>query len=111
MDILICSMETSMIIINSDQLAIICAYMAKVGSATFVKNVMPCMDQISQRVAFMEFGKVRVMRWIEDGTVRPVKSGSAVTSKIIYSRVELVAAEKEEYINKMNFEQYETGYM
>lgn len=104
-------METSITIINSDQFAIIATYMAEVGSAAFVKSIMPHMDQISQCVAFMEFGKARVMRWAEDGTVKPVKSGSAITSKIIYSRAELVAAEKVECINQMIFEQYETEYM
>jgi hypothetical protein len=96
-----------MIIVNSNQLASIFDDMAVVGSANFVKSIMPGKDQVSQCAAFNEFGRSRVMRWVKDGSVKPVKSGRSVN----YSRADLLKASKTESMNKMNFERYETEYM
>lgn len=78
--------------------------MAELGAACYAKSEKPGKDNISQRGAYREYGSPRVKRWVKNGMVRLVRSGSAVTSKIIYSKVELMAAEKAEriygYINK-----------
>lgn len=96
-----------MIIVDSKQLATIFDDMAEIGSANFVRSLMPGMDQIHQCAAFNEFGRARVMRWVKDGSIKPIISDISIN----YSRADLLRVSKIESMNKMNFEQYETEYM
>ena len=73
--------------------------MATLGAANYAKMIMPGKDHISQRGAYREYGEARVKRWVKSKMVQPVRSGSAVTSKIIYSRAELMSVDKAESIN------------
>lgn len=88
-----------MIELDLYQLKNICKDMAELGAASYAKLLMPGKDRISQRYAYKEYGEARVKRWVKSKMVQPVRSGSAVTSKIIYSRAELMAADKAESIN------------
>ena len=90
-----------MIELDLYQLKNICKDMAELGAASYAKLLMPHNDRISQRSAYKEYGEARVKRWVKSKMVRPVRSGSAVTSKIIYSWAELMAADKAESINKL----------
>ena len=72
--------------------------MATLGAAIYAKSEKPGKDNISQRAAYRDYGVPRIKRWVKNGMVRTVRSGSGVTSKIIYSRAELMAADKAERI-------------
>lgn len=73
--------------------------MAELGAANYAKSISLENDSISQRAAYREFGESRVKRWIKSGLVSKVRSGTTKRSKFIYSRAELLAADKTEKIN------------
>lgn len=77
---------------------------SEMGAANYAKLINPGKDSISQRSAYRNYGEARVKRWLQNGMLKPVRSGAHITSKIIYSRAELMAADKAEkidrYINK-----------
>ena len=73
--------------------------MAELGAANYAKNISPLNDNISQRAAYREFGEARVRRWIKSGLVGKIRSGTTIKSKILYSRAELLAADKAEKFN------------
>lgn len=77
----------------------ICMEFSELGAANYAKIVMPGKDSISQRSAYREFGEARVKRWLKNNMLKPIRSGECPTSKIIYSRAELMAADKAESIN------------
>jgi len=79
----------------------LCRDMAELGAANYAKMIEPLKDNLSQRKAYKNYGEARVKRWLRAGQINTQRSGSAVTSKIIYSRAELMAAEKTERINNL----------
>lgn len=78
----------------------ICMEMAELGAASYAKLEKPGKDNMSQRSAYKEYGEARVKRWVKSMMVQPVRSGNKETSKIIYSRIELMASDKAEHINR-----------
>lgn len=54
-----------------------------------------------QREAYREFQECRVKRWVRKGTVSTTRGGSSIRSKVLYSRAELMAADKSEKINSI----------
>jgi len=78
-----------------------CMYMAELGAANYAKLFMPAKDNMSQRAAYREYGVARVKRWTEHGLIHTVRSGSKETSKILYSRCELMACDKAEFISNL----------
>lgn len=75
--------------------------MAELGAANYARTVSLTNDSISQRSAFKEFGEARIRRWLKSGLVNKIRSGSSSRSKIIYSRAELMAADKSEKLNNL----------
>lgn len=82
----------------------ICKDMAELGAANFYKKMAPGKDLISQREAYSEYGEARVKGWVKMELVSKQRIGSARNSKLLYSRAELISAEKIDelnyYINK-----------
>lgn len=74
--------------------------MAEVGAANYAKMISPLTDNLSQREAYRQFGEARVKKWLKEGIIHKVRSGTTIRSKIIYSRAELMAADKSERIFK-----------
>lgn len=68
--------------------------MAELGAANYAKMVSPVSDTLSQREAYHHFGESRVKRWVYEGLVYPKRSGTSKNSKKLYSRIDLIAAEK-----------------
>lgn len=79
----------------------LCMDMAELGAANYAKNISLSVDSISQRAAFKEFGEARVRRWIKSKMVHKIRSGVTIRSKILYSRAELMAADKSEKLNHL----------
>lgn len=79
----------------------LCMEMASLGAANYVKMTRPASDLISQREAYREFQECRVKRWVRKGTVSTTRGGSSIRSKVLYSRAELMAADKSEKINSI----------
>lgn len=77
----------------------LCMEMAALGAANYVKQTTPAKDLISQREAYREFQECRVKRWVKNGIVSKTRGGSSIRSKVLYSRAELLAADKSEKIN------------
>lgn len=77
----------------------LCRDMAELGAANYAKRMAPAKDKISQRDAFGEFGEVNVRRWLRAGVVSTTRSGASRNSKVLYSRAELIAADKMDKIN------------
>ena len=77
----------------------LCRDMAELGAANYVKMMAPAQDHLSQRDAYKEFGEARVKGWIKAGMISKKRSGSAANSKLIYSRAELINADKTENRN------------
>ncbi len=77
----------------------LCMEMAELGAANYAKKISLSNDSLSQRGAYKEFGEARVKRWIKSGLVNKVRAGNTSRSKIIYSRAELLAADKSEKLN------------
>lgn len=67
------------------------------------KKMAPGKDLISQK-AYSEYGEARVKGWVKMELVSKQRIGSARNSKLLYSRAELISAEKTDklnyYINK-----------
>lgn len=74
--------------------------MSLIGAAQMLKMTSPASDNLSQREAYQAFGEGRVKRWVNTGMVGKMRSGTTVRSKFIYSRAELLAADKSERIHK-----------
>lgn len=74
--------------------------MAELGAANYAKLFMPGVDRISQRCAYRGYGEARVKRWVKANLVSKHRSGKTIRSKIIYSKAELMAADKAESINQ-----------
>lgn len=79
----------------------ICKDMAELGAASYAKMVNPGKDRMSQREAYREFQPVRVRRWVESGLVSCSRSGCAANSRMLYSRAELIAADKSERLDSI----------
>lgn len=79
----------------------ICKEMAELGAANYIKQTKPGDDLISQREAYRLFQESRVKRWVYNGTVSPMRSGSNSRSKVLYSMADLLAADKSEKINSI----------
>ena len=79
----------------------LCMQMAELGAAQFVKQTKPGEDLISQREAYRLFQETRVKRWVAKGMVAGSRSGCSLRSKVLYSRAELMAADKSETLNKI----------
>ena len=82
----------------------ICKDMAELGAASFYKKMAQGKDLISQREEYSEYGEARVKGWVKMELVSKQRVGSARNSKLLYSRAELISAEKTDklnyYINK-----------
>lgn len=74
----------------------LCAEMAELGAANYAKRIAPANDLISQREAYREFQECRVKKWVQRGTVSTTRGGASIRSKVLYSRAELLAADKSE---------------
>lgn len=74
--------------------------MAELGAANYIKKTTPGKDSMSQREAYREFGKARVMRWDKSRLLTSVRNGTTANSKIIYSKAELMSLDKAEKINQ-----------
>ena len=79
----------------------ICKEMAELGAANYVKQTKPGEDLISQREAYRVFQECRVKRWVCNGPISPMRSGSSSRSKVLYSMADLLAADKSEKINSI----------
>lgn len=79
----------------------ICKEMAELGAANYIKQTKPGDDLISQREAYRLFQESRVKRWVYNGTVSLMRSGSSSRSKVLYSMADLLAADKSEKINSI----------
>ncbi len=79
----------------------ICMEMAELGAANYAKMMSPANDSISQRAAYREFGEARVKRWVSSGLVSRMRSGTTKRSKMLYSRAELISAEKTEKLKHL----------
>lgn len=79
----------------------ICKEMAELGAANYVKQTKPGEDLISQREAYREFQECRVKKWVQRGTVSTTRGGASIRSKVLYSRAELMAADKSEKLNAL----------
>jgi hypothetical protein len=77
----------------------LCKDMAELGAANYAKILYPAKDNISQREAFKQFGEARVKDWIRRELVTGTRNGSSKSSKILYSRAELLSVEKSEKLN------------
>lgn len=74
----------------------LCADMAALGAATYMKNQAPAKDLISQRQAFERFQKAKVLRWLYNGDIQTYREGAAINSPKYYSTAELMAMENAE---------------
>ncbi len=79
----------------------LCKDMAELGVATYLKNMAPGSDLISQREAYKQFGEARVKLWRKDGLISPHRTGGSPNSTVRYSRAELLAIDKSESLNKI----------
>ena len=79
----------------------LCMQMAELGAAQYVRQTKPGEDLISQREAYRLFQETRVKRWVSKGMVKGSRSGGSIRSKILYSRAELMAADKSETLNSI----------
>lgn len=79
----------------------LCLEMAELGAANYVKQTRPGEDLISQREAYRLFQETRVKRWVRIGVVSGSRAGSTSRSKVLYSRAELLAADKSEKLNSL----------
>lgn len=79
----------------------LCMEMAELGVANYVRKMAPAKDLLSQRKAFDLFQESRVRRWVTLGIVNPVREGSALNSKKLYSRAELLAADESEKLKSL----------
>lgn len=77
----------------------LCKDMAELGAANYAKMLYPAKDLISQREAFRQFGEARVKDWIRRDLISGTRNGTGKSSKILYSRAELLAIEKSEKLN------------
>jgi hypothetical protein len=79
----------------------LCKDMAALGAANYAKMLYPAKDLISQREAFKQFGEARVKDWKRRDLITGTRNGSGKSSKILYSRAELLAIEKSEKLNRI----------
>ena len=70
--------------------------MSELGAANYAKRIAPAKDAISQREAYRLFGEAKVKSWVETGLVSAIRSGTTIRSKKLYSREELITADKSE---------------
>lgn len=89
------------IILELYELKNLCAEMAELGAANYAKRIAPAKDLISQREAYREFQECRVKKWVQRGTVSTTRGGASIRSKVLYSRAELLAADKSEKLNAL----------
>ena len=87
------------IILELYELKNLCAEMAELGAANYAKRIAPGKD--SQREAYREFQECRVKKWVQRGTVSTTRGGASIRSKVLYSRAELLAADKSEKLNTL----------
>lgn len=64
----------------------------KLVAAALVREMHPGHDELTQRQAWEEFKKKRVERWVEEGLIKPRRTGSAKNARRMYSRLELQTA-------------------
>ena len=90
-----------MITLELYELKNLCMEMAELGAAQYVKQTKPGEDLVSQREAYRLFQETRVRRWVNNGVVTGTRAGNSCNSKVLYSRAELLAADKSERINSL----------
>ena len=74
---------------------------AEVGVAHYVKTQKPSVDVMSQREAYRSFGAARVKDWEKRCLISRTRNGETKRTKILYSRAELLTAEKTDKLNKI----------
>lgn len=74
----------------------LCMEVSELAVANYVKKTKPGNDLISQREAYRLFQESRVKRWLHQGMVKTIRSGSSVRSKVLYSMAELMAVDNAE---------------
>ena len=71
---------------------------SEIAVANYVKTQKPASDRMSQREAYAAYGEGRVKMWLCQKMIRRERSGATINSKYIYSRAELMAADKSELL-------------
>ena len=67
-------------------------------ASAILQQTNPKRDLISQRKAFQEYGADLIKRGEEAGMLKPIRTGKAKNSPILYSRKEIIAQIKTESI-------------
>lgn len=78
---------------GQDDLNKICAYFDEALERKFRKLVAmlrPDEDEMSERQAYKEFGKGKVMNWVALGLITPIRAGKHERSRKIYYRSQLM---------------------
>ena len=90
------------IIMELYQLKNICAEMAELGVAHYIKNLKPATDLISQREAYRLFNETRVKKWVQRKFITEIRrAGPSIRSKKLYSYSELLTAHKAEKLDNI----------
>lgn len=84
------------ITIDLNQLKTLLRDSAELGVANYLKQIRPKDDTVSQREAYRLYGSGRVKKWLNENRISVMKSGKSDNCKMLYSRAELMAADKTE---------------
>lgn len=68
---------------------------------TALVAVSPQSKYLSQREAWSAFGRPNVERWVKNGKIAPVRSGTKINCKRQYSRLELTTLHESEKVIKV----------
>lgn len=82
--------------LDTEQLRRMLREAAELGVANYIKTMRPKDDTVSQREAYRLYGEARVRGWLGDRLITAMKQGRSDNSKMLYSRAELMAADKTE---------------
>lgn len=72
----------------------ICAYIDEAFDRNIKKLAVmlhPEKDEMSERQAYKEFGRGKVMNWVALGLITPIRAGKHKRSRKIYYRSQLIA--------------------
>lgn len=86
------------ITIDIDQLKTLLRDSAELGVANYIKQMTPKSDNVSQREAYRLYGEARIRKWLDEKMISVMKQGKSDNCKMLYSRAELMAADKTERI-------------